>query len=199
MTFNHDGDLDFNDVFCGAGGSSIGLTAAGLTLRAAANHWQVAIDTHSANFPDAEHLCADVSNYDLRRFPRAAALWASPICTELSPAGGRRRKRTKPGQEELELFGAVSSQGLVRTRATFHDVIRATEVHRYRAVCVENVLEAAEWELFEWWIDGMTRLGYKRPVRLGVLRAHRRPGQSPRRAVARPALHGLHPRRRTTA
>src|ERR1022692_4866472 len=72
----------FTDIFCGAGGSSIGLTEAGLEQRLAANHWQRAIDTHAANFPGAEHLCADVNNYDFRRLPRTQILWASPICTE---------------------------------------------------------------------------------------------------------------------
>jgi DNA (cytosine-5)-methyltransferase 1 len=152
----------FTDIFCGAGGSSIGLTEAGLELKLAANHWQVAIDTHSANFRDADHLCADVSNYDMRGLPRTDVLWASPICTELSPAGGRRRKPARnAAQQELELFGPVSKDALQRTRATFHDVIRATEVHRYQVVLVENVVEAADWELFDWWIDGMKRLGYQ--------------------------------------
>ena len=45
--------LDFTDIFCGAGGSSIGLVAAGLELKLAANHWDRAIETHSANFRDA--------------------------------------------------------------------------------------------------------------------------------------------------
>ena len=63
--------LTFVDLFCGAGGSSLGLSNAGLTLKLAANHWQRAIDTHAANFPHAEHLCADVSNYDMRRLPAA--------------------------------------------------------------------------------------------------------------------------------
>lgn len=151
--------ITFCDIFCGAGGSSIGLTAAGFELKLAANHWARAIETHSANFRDAEHLCADVNNYDMRRLPRTDILWASPICTEVSPAGGRRRK--VKGQGELELFGPVAKEGLDRTRATFHDVIRATEVHRYQVVLVENVVDVAEsWELFDWWVDGMKLLGY---------------------------------------
>jgi DNA (cytosine-5)-methyltransferase 1 len=61
----------------------------------------------------------------------------------------------------LELFGPVRKEGLERTRATFHDVIRATEVHRYRAVLVENVVDAADWELFDWWVSGVCLLGYR--------------------------------------
>lgn len=156
--------LTFTDVFCGAGGSSIGLTAAGMELRLAANHWERAIETHAANFRDAEHLCADVNNYDMRRLPKTDILWASPICTESSPAGKKTRRRPKQveGQTDLlEEFGPIRRAGFDRTRATFHDVIRATEVHRYSAVLVENVPEVVdEWELFDWWVEGMKLLGY---------------------------------------
>src|SRR6266487_1974443 len=70
-------NVTFTDIFCGAGGSSIGLAEAGFELRLAANHWARAIETHSANFTAAEHLCADVNNYDMRRLPRTHVLWAS--------------------------------------------------------------------------------------------------------------------------
>ncbi|MBZ6250519.1 DNA cytosine methyltransferase [Streptomyces olivaceus] len=153
--------ITFTDIFCGAGGSSTGLVNAGLELRLAANHWQRAIETHAANHATADHLCADVNNYDMRRLPSTDILWASPICTELSPAGGRRRRATPgAGQLALEEFGPVASAAFERTRATFWDVIRATEVHRYKAVLVENVMEAADWELFDVWLSGMRTLGY---------------------------------------
>jgi DNA (cytosine-5)-methyltransferase 1 len=156
--------VTFTDIFCGAGGSSIGLAAAGMELRLAANHWDRAIETHAANSPTAEHLCADVNNYDMRRLPRTDVLWASPICTESSPAGRKGRRRpTLAGQTDLlEEFGHVPRRGFERTRATFHDVIRAAEVHRYPVVLVENVPDVVdEWELFDWWVRGMTTLGYR--------------------------------------
>src|SRR5260370_4745455 len=151
--------LSFTDIFCGAGGSSLGLAGAGLELRLAANHWPRAIETHSANFTEADHLCANVNNYDMRRLPRTDVLWASPICTENSPAGGRKR-RPKGQLDLLEEAGHVTKDRMELTRATFHDVIRATEVHRYAAVIVENVTEAADWELWDWWLSGMVLLGY---------------------------------------
>lgn len=148
--------LTYTDIFCGAGGSSIGLSAAGMTLKLAANHSQRAIDTHAANFREAEHLVADVSNYDMRRLPRTDVLWASPECTWHSPAGGRKRMRA-----QLDLLDDYVPDTVgERSRATMFDVIRATEVHGYRAVIVENVLEVAEWTLFDWWLDGMVKLGY---------------------------------------
>lgn len=42
--------ITFTDIFCGAGGSSIGLVSAGFELKLAANHWDRAIETHSSNF-----------------------------------------------------------------------------------------------------------------------------------------------------
>jgi len=128
----------------------------------AANHWQRAIETHAANFTYAEHVCADVNNYDMRRLPTTDVLWALPICTENSPAGGRAAGRRPRGQLDLfEQGGHIEQAGFERTRATFHDAIRAAEVHRYAAVLVENVAEvASRWELFDWWCDGMRLLGY---------------------------------------
>lgn len=154
--------LTFTDIFCGAGGSSNGLVAAGMELKLAANHWQRAIETHAANHPTADHICADVNNYDMRRLPSTDILWASPICTEISPAGGR--KRTK-GQLSLMEYGSVPDAAWERTRATAYDVIRATEVHRYKAVLCENVVEfAVDWELFDWWRRGMEMLGYNSQI-----------------------------------
>jgi DNA (cytosine-5)-methyltransferase 1 len=156
--------LTFTDIFCGAGGSSTGLVAAGYELKLAANHWARAIETHAANHSNADHLCADINNYDMRRLPKTDILWASPICTEISPAGGRRRTR---GQMALELeeLGSVPAAAWERTRATAYDVIRASEVHRYRAVLCENVVEfAADWELFDWWRKGMEMLGYNSQI-----------------------------------
>jgi DNA (cytosine-5)-methyltransferase 1 len=49
------------DLFCGAGGSSIGFELAGGTLRLGLNHWQRAIETHATNFQHADHDCEDVA------------------------------------------------------------------------------------------------------------------------------------------
>lgn len=159
--------LTYTDIFCGAGGSSTGLSAAGFTLRLAANHSQRAIDTHAANFTDAEHLVADVSNYDMRKLPRTDVLWASPECTWHSPAGGRKRMRAQLDLLDDYVPDAVGE----RSRATMLDVVRASEAHRYRAVIVENVVDVADWPLFDWWLDGMCKVGYH-PQIVSVSSAH---------------------------
>jgi DNA (cytosine-5)-methyltransferase 1 len=140
------------------GGSSTGLQEAGFDIVVAANHWERAIETHSANHPDTEHLQADISQTDPRYLPKTTILWGSPICTELSPAGGRRKRGSQ--MDLFEQHGHVASAAFERTRVTFWEIIRATEVHRYDAVLIENVVEAAEWELFDIWLNGMATLGY---------------------------------------
>jgi len=154
-------DVDFADLFCGAGGSITGMVNAGFRLVVGANHDARSIETVSTNHTSAEFLCTDINHYDMRRLPRTRVLWASVICTEVSPAGGNRKVR---GQQAFEEFGAVKSPTFERTRACALDVLRATELHRYDAVVVENVVEfARDWELYDWWVEGMCRLrpGYR--------------------------------------
>ena len=150
--------LDCIDWFCGMGGSSSGLVEAGIEVRVAANHWARAIETHAANHPGIDHLCADIQAIDLRRLPRTRLMWASPICTEVSPAGGRRRRR----QDDLfQRYGHAPDTAFERTRVTFWEVIRAMELFRYDVVMVENVVEAVTaWELFPTWMHGVKTLDY---------------------------------------
>ncbi|MFI7049067.1 DNA cytosine methyltransferase [Streptosporangium sandarakinum] len=155
------------DFFCGAGGSALGLTASGMRLLLAANHWPVAIATHSRNFSSADHLCADINNHDMRRLPRANVLWASPICWEVSPAGGNQKPKISagtPGQTDLftDEHEPIAEEGWERTRATAYDVLRATEVWKFDAIMIENVVEfATRWPLFWWWLNAFVQLGYQ--------------------------------------
>ena len=162
-------NLTATDFFCGMGGSSTGLVRAGFDVKAAANHWARAIETHSANHPDTEHLLGDIQAVDMRYLPRTTMLWASPICTEVSPAGGTA-KRT-PQMDLFEEYGHVPTEAFERTRVTFWEVIRAAEVHRYPYIAIENVKEAADWELFDTWLMGMTTLGYSHQF-ISVSAAH---------------------------
>jgi DNA (cytosine-5)-methyltransferase 1 len=149
--------LTITDLFCGAGGSGLGARAAGFDLRMAANHWQQAIDTHAANFPDTEHDCADISQVDPRRYATTDVLWASPECTNHSQAKGRKRVSLSQG----DLFGeTLPDEAAERSRATMWDVPRFAEHHTYRAVVVENVVEAAKWVMFPAWLHAMDCLGY---------------------------------------
>lgn len=157
----------FVDDFCGAGGSSEGLREAGLTLVQAANHNPKAIETHSANFPGADHLETDLINYNMRRRPSADVYWASPECTWHSPAGGRKRKR-----QMLDMFDEyVPDAAGERSRLTMMQVVAFAEAKRPKIVLVENVVEVADWELFDTWLHGMTSLGYEHQI-MSVSAAH---------------------------
>jgi DNA (cytosine-5)-methyltransferase 1 len=150
--------ITVTDLFCGAGGSSLGAEAAGLELVMAANHWSTAIEVHHAHFPQARHDCADVSYVDPRRYPRTEVLLASPECTNHSQARGVSRRRQHPS-----LWDAPDPAA-ERSRSTMWDVVRFAEQMAYDAVVVENVVEAARWALWPAWLSAMDALGYRHQV-----------------------------------
>ncbi|MBN7321042.1 DNA cytosine methyltransferase [Mycobacteroides abscessus subsp. massiliense] len=149
--------ISLTDFFCGAGGSSTGaVDVDGVEVRAAANHWQLAVETHNANHPDADHYCADLSQIHPLYFPKTTMGWFSPECTNHSQAKGRKRLDAQP-----DLFGeTLPDEAAERSRATMWDVVRFSEFHRYELVFVENVVEAAAWAPFPAWLAAMESLGY---------------------------------------
>ncbi|TLF72894.1 DNA cytosine methyltransferase [Nocardia cyriacigeorgica] len=159
-------NLTLTDLFCGAGGSSTGaIQIPGVEVRIAANHWQLAVDTHNTNHPTTDHDCADLSQVDPRRYPRTDILWVSPECTNHSRAKGQKKLRP------ANLFDdePLPDEAAERSRATMWDVPRFAEAHGYRAIIVENVAEAVEWApewspekgtLFRSWLSTMDAMGY---------------------------------------
>jgi DNA (cytosine-5)-methyltransferase 1 len=153
--------LTVTDLFCGAGGSSSGLTAAGYKVVIAANHWAKAIESHQINHPETDHSNADISQVNPGYFPRTDILWASPECTNHSVAKGVKRQRVA----DAALFEAdgtipLPDEAANRSRATMWDVPRFAEHHQYRAIIVENVVDAAKWVPFPAWLMTMELLGY---------------------------------------
>lgn len=154
--------LTLTDLFCGAGGSSSGAEQVpGVEVRMAANHWQLAVDTHNTNLPHADHDCADISQTDPRRYPVTDILWASPECTNHSQAKGRKRAGNQP-----DLFGQVlPDEAAERSRATMWDVCRFVETgilrgHPYKAFVVENVVDVRHWMFFDAWASALRNAGY---------------------------------------
>lgn len=65
--------LTLSDFFCGAGGSSTGtLDVAGVEVRAAANHWDLAVETHRQNHPEVTLDTSCLSRGPLRTTPRTS-------------------------------------------------------------------------------------------------------------------------------
>lgn len=164
--------LSVTDLFCGAGGSSLGMhhASADVQVVLALNHWQLAIESHNANFPDTTHDCVDVSGTDPRRYRSTDVLWASPECTSHSLAKGKRRLH----DAQMELFrNGVPDPAAERSRATMFDVPRFAEYHDYRAIIVENVVDVRHWRLWDAWLHAMYLLGYEhKEVYFNAMFAH---------------------------
>lgn len=146
-----------SDFFCGAGGSSSGLVAAGVEVRHAANHWQRAIETHQTNHPRTEHSVDDLQQAHASLYPHTTIAWFSPECTNHSLSKGRKRKNAA----QLDLWGETAlTEDEIRSRATMREVVEFTEYHRYEIVIVENVVDIRYWEHFDDWWGEMRKLGY---------------------------------------
>jgi DNA (cytosine-5)-methyltransferase 1 len=150
------GILEATDLFCGAGGSSLGLEFVRcpdcgrqlIKVTQALNHWDLAVEAHNANFPEADHDLHDVQIVPASRFRRTPLLWASPECVHHAYCRG---KKSDDASAE-------------RSRMTMYDVWRFTEFHMYDAVIVENVIEARLWEPFDEWRDSIEQLGYSSQI-----------------------------------
>lgn len=154
-------ELTATDMFCGAGGSSTGaLEVPGVVVKTAMNHWARAIETHNTNHPDTEHVLADIQVTDPRYIASSDILWASPECTNHSVAKGKKRVTNQP-----DLFGdSIADEAAQKSRATMWDVPRFAEVHKYKLIITENVVDAAKWVIFDAWLLAMDALGYNHHI-----------------------------------
>jgi DNA (cytosine-5)-methyltransferase 1 len=169
----------FVDLFCGAGGSSLGAELAGAKLALGLNHWQRAVETHATNFQHADHDCEDISSLttnQIRRYlhhANADMLIAGPECTNHSIAKGARRR--KPQAASLWEDGPGNDDEQDKSRATMWDVVRFAEQailagQPFKAIVVENVVDAFRWgaddngALFNAWLMAMDGLGYEHEI-----------------------------------
>jgi len=151
-----DSTITVTDLFCGAGGSSLGAAASGAEIKLGLNHWRLAIETHNTNFPDADHDCVDISVCNPRYYPSTRVMIASPECTNHSLARGRKRER------QPNLFNnGKRDPAAERSRATMWDIPRFTEIHDYDLIVVENVIEARTWQFFPAWLHAMRLANYE--------------------------------------
>jgi len=136
------------DLFCGAGGSSLGAAAAGVDIVAGFDVWPVAGSVYRANFPRARfHLCdlavLDESDIWVMRDDLGPVdlLLASPPCTDHSPARGAK----PPSSAGLDLPWCVW---------------RFAAVFLPRWIVVENVIGMRRWHGFRPFLYALMHLGY---------------------------------------
>ncbi|MDN4644950.1 DNA cytosine methyltransferase [Arthrobacter sp. PsM3] len=156
-------EITVSDFFCGAGGSSTGLSSIpGVVVKLALNHWQRAIESHAYNHPDTDHACADISHIRPEFIPRTTMLWGSPECTNFTGAKGVKREMWE-GQNVL--FGEpIPDEAAQRSRATMYDIPRFAEIHDYEIIMTENVVEVTAWRPFRGWLQSMHDLGYEHHI-----------------------------------
>jgi hypothetical protein len=84
-------DLTVTDVFCGAGGNTIGAKKAGLRVRVGSITGSARSRRTGTNNPDVDIVeRVDVSLCDPRRYHSTDIAIMSPECTTHSPAGGNQ-------------------------------------------------------------------------------------------------------------
>lgn len=169
----------FIDLFCGAGGSSLGAAFAGARLRLGLNHDSQAVETHATNFQDAEHDCEDISSLTTRqikaylRLAGADFLIGGPECTNHTTAKGAAR--VKPQAASLFDDGPIGDAAQEKSRATMWDMVRFAEQalligKPFKAIVVENVTDAFKWGanddggLFNAWLMAFDAIGYRHEI-----------------------------------
>lgn len=163
--------LTLMDWFCGAGGSSQGADKVpGVEVTLAANHWQLALDTHATNFPDVLHKQGKIQDSPVYEWPVADIHWASPECTKWTIANGQKRTFHQSRQVELiprqkteEEIAAEESRALMEQVPTYLEGV----VERGKLVLagvVENVIDERAWDGFDDWLRRFHRMGYKTRV-----------------------------------
>lgn len=146
------------DLFCGAGGTSQGAEQSGAAkVVCAVNHWQTAVETHSANFPHARHINSRLDQVNPGECPKIDLLFASPECIHHSRARGGR-----PTNDQA--------------RSGAWDIMRWVEYHRPTWLVIENVAEFRSWgpvgddgrplkryqgRFFQAWVEAIRSAGYR--------------------------------------
>ncbi|HVQ40109.1 MAG TPA: DNA cytosine methyltransferase, partial [Pyrinomonadaceae bacterium] len=133
-------------LFAGAGGSSSGAHEAGIEIVAAIDLWELAGETHKANFPQTEFIHSKLEDVDLaalvKRLGKIDLIIASPECTSHSPAKGN-----KPRSEQ--------------SKDTAFQVVRFAEAFKCRWLVIENVVGMKRWSRYAEFKKALASLGYK--------------------------------------
>jgi DNA (cytosine-5)-methyltransferase 1 len=138
-------DLRAVDLFCGAGGSSVGARAAGFRIVAAFDAWEIAGKAYSDNFPEARFYHSKLEELNpsdvAESLGKVDLLLASPECTNHSPAKGNRPRCEK-------------------SKDTAFQVVRFARAIKPRWIVVENVVSMRNWSRYSEFLTDLEALGY---------------------------------------
>jgi DNA (cytosine-5)-methyltransferase 1 len=161
------------DLFCGAGGLS---EAASIALKKlerpyklrCLNHWPVAIDTHKANHPEAEHFCQDIAAArPIIIVPEGYLdlLIAAPTCTFYSQARGGR---PTSDQQRMDPWHIITWLTELRTKRLLLENV--PEIMKWGPVDPRTgkPIKSREGEYFRAWIAAIKALGFKVEWRIPV-------------------------------
>jgi DNA (cytosine-5)-methyltransferase 1 len=133
------------DMFCGAGGSSVGARSTGAEVVHAIDAWTLAARTFKDNFQaatvDIRELGPDSQPPLALRRDDIDLLLASPECTNHSPAKG-----SKPRCED--------------SRRTSNYVLNFAKRLNPRWIVLENVVQIRNWDGFDRLLRELRQLGY---------------------------------------
>ena len=94
---NQESDFNFVDLFCGAGGITVGLSKAGFFPLLSSDFNKEVQETHVKNFPDIDYVHGDVSHQDVKdeilnklKGKKITLLAGGPPCQGYSIFGNRR-------------------------------------------------------------------------------------------------------------
>ncbi|MRH41579.1 DNA (cytosine-5-)-methyltransferase [Aquibacillus halophilus] len=145
------------DLFCGAGGLSLGFKMAGFNIVGGVDFDQAAIDTHALNFEDGFHFCGDISTleneYILGKFEgKVDVVIGGPPCQGFSTANMWQKDHKEDDRNKL-----------------FYEFIRFVKLLKPKAFVMENVrgiLTKDNGHVREAMLEIMSELGYKVDVKV---------------------------------
>lgn len=147
------------DLFCGAGGLSLGFKMANFDIVGGIDFDQEALDTHKLNFKDGFHFCGDISELDdefvLENFDgKVDVVIGGPPCQGFSVANMQQKDIECDDRNKL-----------------FYEFIRFVKLLKPKAFVMENVpqiLTKDKGHVKEVMMDVMDDLGYNVNVKVLV-------------------------------
>lgn len=134
------------DLFCGAGGLSLGFSMAGFDVVAGIDNDKEALETYGKNFPKAKAIYEDLSclsDSTIASIDKVDVMLGGPPCQGFSIAGKRDEKdpRNQLTQSYLKLVALVNPKAVVIEN-------------------VPNILSMGNGAFARRIVDGLSRLGY---------------------------------------